>query len=108
MEPLPDATNVDPEGHKVVFENDHVRVLEVRGETGTDLALHSHPPRVVVAIGPYRIKSVDLDGVETIIDRRPGQASWIEEEHHSATVLIGPTHVIEVEVKSAAGRTPRG
>ena len=94
MEPLSDATNVDPEGHRVVFENDHVRILEVRGETGTDLPLHSHPPRVVVAIGPYRIKSVDLDGVETIIDRRPGQASWIEEEHHSATVLIGPRAIM--------------
>jgi hypothetical protein len=103
-----DATDVDPEGHRVVFENDHVRILEVRGGTGTDLPLHSHPPRVVVAIGPYRIKSVDLDGVETIIDRRPGQASWIEEEDHSARVLIGPTHVIEVEVKSAAGHTPPG
>ena len=102
MERPPDATEVDPEGHRVVFENDHVRILEVRGDTGTELPLHSHPPRVVVAIGPYRIKSVDLDGVETVIDRRPGQASWIEDEHHSAKVLIGPTHVIEVEVKSAA------
>ena len=84
-----------------MFENDHVRILEVRGETGTDLAPHSHPPRVVVAIGPYRLKSVTPDGVETIIDRRPGDASWIEEEQHSAQVLVGPTHVIEVEVKSA-------
>jgi hypothetical protein len=27
MEQSPDSTEVDPAGHKVVFENDHVRVL---------------------------------------------------------------------------------
>lgn len=102
MERAPDATDVDPDGHRVVFENDHVRVLEVRGETGLELPMHSHRPRVVIAIGPYRIKSVDADGVESIIDRRPGDASWVDDEQHRATVLIGPTHVIEVEVKSAA------
>ncbi len=105
MDKPPDASEVDPDGHRIVFENSHVRVLEVRGDTGTELPLHSHPPRVVIAVGPYRIKSVGLDRVETVIDRRPGDASWIEEEHHSATVLIGPTHVIEVEVKSAAEPT---
>lgn len=102
MDNPPDATEVDPDGHRIVFENDHVRILEVKGETGTELPMHSHRPRVVVAVGPYRIKSVDRTGVERVIDRRPGDASWIEEEHHSATVLIGPTHVIEIEVKSAA------
>lgn len=97
----PDATEVDPDGHRVVFENDHVRVLEVRNTAGTVLPVHSHQPRVIVAIGPYRIKSIDLDGVESIIDRRPGDASWADAQDHSAEMLIGPTHVIEVEVKSA-------
>ncbi len=88
----PDATEVDPDGHRVVFENDHVRVLEVRNTAGTVLPVHSHQPRVIVAIGPYRIKS---------IDRRPGDASWADAQDHSAEMLIGPTHVIEIEVKSA-------
>jgi hypothetical protein len=70
-----------------------------RFRVGSDLAPHSHPPRVVIAVSPYRIKSVDLDGRETIIDRRPGEASWVEDERHTATVRVGPTHVIEVEVK---------
>ena len=97
----PDATEVDPDGHRVVFENDHVRVLEVRNTAGTVLPVHSHQPRVVVAIGPYRIKSIELDGVESVIDRRPGEAIWADDEDHRAEMLIGPTHVIEVEIKSA-------
>ena len=63
--------------------------------------MHSHQPRVVVAVNAYRIKSVAPDGEVTIIDRRPGEASWVDAEEHSAEMLIGPTHVIEVEIKSA-------
>jgi len=97
----PDATEVDPEGHRIVFENDHVRILEVRNNAGTHLPMHSHQARVVVAISPYRIRSVAPDGEVTIIDRRPGEANWVDDEDHSAEMLIGPTHVIEVEIKSA-------
>jgi hypothetical protein len=101
MEPIPDSTEMDPDGHKVVFENEHLRVLEVRSVSGQQLPTHSHPPRLVVAIRGYRIKSTDLAGNEFVIDRRAGEATWVEHEVHSAEVLIGPTHVIEVEVKGA-------
>lgn len=101
MDPIPDSTEVDPGGHKIVFENEHLRVLEVRSIAGQQLPVHSHPPRLVVAVNGYRIKSTDLSGNESIIDRRAGEAMWVEREEHSAEMLIGPTHVIEVEVKSA-------
>ena len=101
MDPIPDSTEVDPDGHKIVFENEHIRVLEVRSSAGQQLPVHSHPPRLVVAINGYRIKSTDTSGNQSVIDRRPGQAIWVEREVHSAEMLIGPTHVIEVEVKSA-------
>ena len=100
MTPAPDSTEVDPMGHKVVLENEHVRILEVRNAEGAVIPHHSHPPRLVVAIGPYRIQSTRADGEVTTIDRRPGEATWVEAEEHSAEILIGPTHVIEVEVKS--------
>ena len=98
---FPDPTEIDPEGHRIVFENDHVRILEVRNPEGTQLAQHTHMPRVVVAVTPYRMRSVEPDGTVSIVDRRPGDAVWVEEEHHAASVQIGPTHAIEIEVKSA-------
>ena len=101
MGEVPDSTTLDPLGHRVVFENDHVRVLEVRSESGANLGLHSHPPRLVVAIDGYRIRSTDTAGTVSVVDRRPGEAVWIDEEVHSAEILIGPTHVIEVEIKAA-------
>lgn len=101
MAGAPDSTEVDPEGHRVVFENEHVRILEVRSQSGEQIPMHSHPPRVVVAVGPYRLRSVDGAGLESTIDRRPGEAIWIGHEEHAAEIVIGPTHVIEIEVKSA-------
>ena len=100
MSDAPDSTQVDPDGHKIVFENDHVRVLEVRSPSGQRIPMHSHPSRLVVAVGGYRIRSVNDQGVEAIVDRRPGEATWVEREVHEAEILIGPTHVIEVEIKS--------
>jgi hypothetical protein len=100
MDGAPDSTSADPDGHRVVLENERVRVLEVRVAEGRQLPLHSRPPRSVVAIGSYRLRSTDAAGDVSIIDRRPGDVSWSDGEVHSATVLIGPVHAIEVEVKA--------
>ncbi len=97
----PDSTEVDPVGHKVVFENEHVRILEVRSPAGQQIPMHSHPARVVVAVGSYRLRSITSTGEDSTVDRRPGEAIWVDREEHLAEILIGPTHVIEVEVKSA-------
>ena len=97
-----DSTVVDPDGHRIALENDHVRILEVRVPEGSKLEHHSHPPRAIIAIGSYRLKSTDEAGASVVLDRRPGQVSWSDGEDHSAEVLIGPVHAIEVEVKAAA------
>ena len=99
-----DSTVVDPSGHRIALDNEHVRILEVRVPEGASLPLHSHPPRAVVAIGSYRLKSTDEAGHTTIVDRRPGEVVWSDGEDHLAEVLIGPVHAIEVEVKSARER----
>jgi len=96
-----DSTVVDPSGHRIALDNEHVRILEVRVPEGASLSLHSHPPRVVVAIGSYRLKSTDDSGHTTIVDRRPGEVVWSDGEDHMAEVVVGPVHAIEVEIKSA-------
>lgn len=100
--PAPDSTAVDPEGHRIVFENEHVRILEVRVPGDAHLPMHSHPPRAVVAVGSYRLRSTEPDGSMSVVDRRPGDAAWSGPEEHEAIVLIGPVHAIEIEIKSAA------
>ena len=96
-----DSTVVDPSGHRIALDNEHVRVVEVRLPEGASIAMHSHPPRTIVAIGSYRLESTDSSGRTTIVDRQPGEVVWSDGEEHSAKVRIGPVHAIEVEVKSA-------
>ncbi len=99
MERAADSTVVDPEGHRVVFENDHVRILEIRSEQGRVIPMHSHPPRAIVAITSYRIKSIDPAGVETAVERHAGDVVWSEAQEHAAEMLTSG-HTIEVEVKA--------
>ncbi|MFQ5966336.1 MAG: hypothetical protein ACE5MI_01850 [Acidimicrobiia bacterium] len=100
MGEAPDSTVVDPEGHRVAFENEHIRVLEIRLRQGAEVAMHSHPPRLIVAINSYRIMSTDQSGNVSIVDRRPGEAVWSDAEEHAAQVLAGPIHTIEIEPKN--------
>lgn len=102
MGDAPDSTVADPEGHRIVFENEHIRVLEIRLPVGTDLPMHSHPPRAIVAAGSYRLESTDPDGDVSVVDRRPGDTIWSPGEEHAARVLAGPVHAVEVELKGLA------
>lgn len=96
-----DATIVDPDVHQVVFENDHVRVLEARAAPGRKSPMHSHPPMLIVSIGSARVKFTFPDGKSQIMDLRPGMVLWIDGVEHSWELLAGDVHVIAVEVKSA-------
>lgn len=40
---MPDPTVSDPDKYRIVFENERVRVLEYRDETGDQTSPHEHP-----------------------------------------------------------------
>jgi len=96
-----DSTIVDPDVHKVLLENEHVRVLDARVAPGMKSPMHSHPPILVVSVGSARIKFTLPDGSQPIVDLRPGQVLWLDGVEHSWELLAGNLHVIGVEVKSA-------
>src|ERR1019366_8052692 len=45
-----------PETHKVVLDNDQVRVLDVRIQPGQKVAMHSHPANVVYYVSDAKVK----------------------------------------------------
>lgn len=93
------ATIVDPDGHRVTFENDVVHVVEVRLDEGRVIPMHSHPARVIVAVSAYRMRSTDESGRSITVDRAPGDTVWSDGDIHEAEILTGPAHTIEIEVK---------
>jgi hypothetical protein len=46
--PAPDAVTVDPEHHKVEFENDQLRVVRSTYPAGYETPLHDHLPGISI------------------------------------------------------------
>lgn len=58
-----DAVMVSPETHKVVFENDKLRVVEVTIQPGQKEPLHTHPYKnVMIVENPSTITYYDRNG----------------------------------------------
>ena len=102
-----DGVVVDPDVHNVVFENEHVRVLEARASHGRKSPMHTHPSLVLVSVGSARVKLTLPDGKSSMLDLRPGQVMWLENPEHSWELLSGDLHVVAVEVKSAQKSQPK-
>jgi len=97
-----DSTIVDPAVHQVVFENDHVRVIDARAAHGWKSAMHSHRPMLVIVLGSGRQKVTSPDGKAQIVDLNPGAVVWQEDAFdHAWELLAGEVRVLLVEVKSA-------
>jgi len=96
-----DAVAVDPDVHRVVLENDFVRVFDARASKGTKSPMHTHPPMVLVSLDTTRFRMNTADGKTSIFDLDPGQVLWVENAHHAWELLAGELHAIGVEIKSA-------
>src|SRR5207302_1187453 len=92
----------DPDSHRLVAENDYVRVFEVQLAAGAKLAMHAHPPRIVVALGPSRIKLVSQEGTAQIQDQKAGDVFWFDAATQALEVVTGTLHEIETEIKAAS------
>lgn len=102
-ERAPDAVEVHPEVHHMLFDNEHVRVFRGLATAGDTSPMHSHPPLVLVSLGQARLQVTLPDGETAILDLLPGNVLWLEDgAQHSWKMLSGEAHVVAVEVKSAA------
>ena len=98
-----DPAKVSPNTHKVLLENDRVRVLDVRVQPGQKVPTHSHPAYVVYALSDFKVKFTYPDGRTAERDGKAGQATWREGETHAAE-NVGTTelHILNIELKGAA------
>ena len=99
--PPNDAVTVDPDVHRIILENEYIRVFDARASKGTKSPMHSHPPFVLVSLDSTRFRMTLPDGKTSLFDLNPGQALWVEGAQHSWELLAGELRVIGVEIKSA-------
>jgi len=104
--PSMDAVVAAPESHRVLFENEDVRVLEVTIAAGHREPEHTHrDPSVMIVDGPARIRYYQGD---ELIFSSPAdtpvagtKASWMDPEgpHSVENVDTHPYHAIRVELR---------
>ena len=96
----PVATN--PDHYKVVFENDHVRVLEYKDQPGDLTMPHEHPNSVMVTLSSFRRRLYSGDA-QRDVEISAQKASWLPAQQHAGhNIGDTPTHAIFVELKDSA------
>ena len=100
-----DALVAAPQHHKILFENDEVRVLDVTIPPNTREPLHSHRyPSVLYFVEPAHVIEHRADGTSQDRDVPPkGFVRWqpIEPAHSLENVDRTTDHLIRVELKQA-------
>lgn len=95
-----DPVKVDPAHHKVVFENDRVRVLRIKFKAQDKTKPHDHPNAVAVYLTDVKAKFTLGDGKTREGGGKRGEATWAAAETHSVQNTAGkPADIILVELK---------
>ncbi len=101
-----DATAAAPQHHKVLLENDEVRVLEVTVAPGEREPMHVHryPAVMIIDTSPHMVEHLQ-DGSARDLGVRPPGARWFPVVQGHAMENVGnvPLHAIRVELKKAQG-----
>ena len=103
-----DAPTAAPENHKVVFENERVRVLDVTVAVGGREKLHAHCwPSVLYVMFRGKLREWDADGkvIREVKETPPATAfpltQWLEASppHSIENLDSQPIHLVRVELK---------
>ena len=103
-----DAPTAAPENHKVVFENERVRVLDVTVAVGGREKLHAHCwPSVLYVMFRGKLREWNADGkvIREVKETPPATAfpltQWLEASppHSIENLDSRPIHLVRIELK---------
>jgi quercetin dioxygenase-like cupin family protein len=96
-----DAVNVSPDLYKVLFENEHVRVVEYKIEPGMQEDWHTHPAKVAYVVVPGTLEITTGDGSSFVSEEERGSVRWLDRvgRHYGKNVGEDTLHIVFVEVK---------
>ena len=93
-----DVVKVSPDHHKVLLENENVRVIEFAAKAGDKIGMHSHPKHVVYVLSGGKTKFISEDGKSEEREGKTGDTIWMDATAH-ATEHLTDIRVIIVELK---------
>ncbi len=93
-----DRTYTPPANHKILFENERVRVMEVAIRPGETSGMHEHPPCVVYQLTDCRVRFAFPDGSSRVVDSQAGNTVWSDGVQHEVH-NIGATDDVGIIVE---------
>lgn len=95
-----DPAKVGPDIYKCTFENERIRLCEVKFKPGASIGVHSHPPHLVYVSAPGKLKITPKNGDPVEVDFTAGQTVWSPPDAHSA-VNVGKSELrgLVIELK---------
>jgi len=77
-----DAAVAAPNVYTVLFEDEHVRLVEARVKPGDTTPLHSHPDGLVYVVSGGKVTFGSADGGRVDVELKTGTSRWREAEEH--------------------------
>ncbi|MGE3270290.1 MAG: cytoplasmic protein [Chloroflexota bacterium] len=103
---MADPTVTDPDKYKLVFENEHVRVLEYRDQPGQKTSPHDHPNSVMRTLSSFKRRLINAEGQSVDVELPAGMTRWLDAQTHSGeNIGDTETHVLFVELKGSTRTT---
>lgn len=101
---IDDIVKISPDVHKVLFENEAIRVLEVTVKPGAKVPMHTNPENVNYIVKPGTLRLIEPDGSSVDITLAEQQVIPAPVGRH-AVENVGATEVrtICIELKKSAG-----
>ena len=94
------AAKVAPHVYKVLFENEQVRLLEVRMAPGDHTEMHSHPGNLIYTVSGGKVAFTAPSGEVAELEVPTGSSIWMDATEHE-TDNVGDTsiHALMIEPK---------
>ena len=78
-----DPITVAPDVYRVLFENERVRLLDIRLKPGGKSPLHTHPGFVAYNLNDCEVRFISEDGKSEDVKLKAGEAFWSDAVAHS-------------------------
>jgi quercetin dioxygenase-like cupin family protein len=99
-----DIVAISPDVHKVIFENDAIRVLEVTVTPGAKVPMHRNPENINYIVKPGTLRLIDPDGSTLDVELTEGQVIPAPVgEHAVENVGMSAVKTICIELKRRPG-----
>lgn len=104
-----DSAAVSPEFYSVLFENEHLRVVEYALPPGARDNPHTHPPKFMYVLNGGKLKITPDKGAPFTSEEGAGHSAWSPARGLHTAENIGETtmRILLIEPKSAQGSNER-